>query len=69
MGASAMFPLGGNQGTSPVPPANGGMGREREAQFIRRVRELEEEVRVLKADGEKQVRVSCPLLVQSLISL
>ena len=32
-------------------------GRDREAQLMRRVRELEEEVRVVRAENEKQVRV------------
>ena len=33
----------------------GNPGRDREAQLVRRVRELEEEVRTLKVENEKQV--------------
>jgi hypothetical protein len=39
---------------APPPPA-GRDGREREANLMRRVRELEEEARTLRADNEKQV--------------
>jgi len=42
--------------TGPNVNANSGIGREREAQLVRRVRELEEEVRVLRVDSDKQVR-------------
>lgn len=38
---------------SPIPPLN--VGRDHEAQLLRRVRELEEENRVLRAYVEKQV--------------
>ena len=49
----------------PVPPAvpapvaalNAGTGRDRDPQLVRRVRELEEEVRNLRVENEKQVRV------------
>lgn len=55
----------------PMPPMPGAMapgtaqgpGRDREGQLVRRVRELEEEVRVLKADNEKQVRL--PIISQT----
>jgi hypothetical protein len=47
---------------APIPPVPGailpvptqGPARDRENQLLRRVRELEEEVRVLKVDNEKQ---------------
>lgn len=44
---------------SPVPPPVAALnpGREREAQLTRRIRELEEEVRTVRAEQEKQVRV------------
>ena len=35
-----------------------GIGREREAQLQRRIRELEEEVRTVKVENEKHVRPS-----------
>lgn len=38
----------------PTPQANA--GRDQEAQLLRRVRELEEEVRVMRVENEKQVR-------------
>lgn len=43
----------------PVPSAITALtpARDREAQLVRRVRELEEEVRTVKADNEKQVRI------------
>ena len=37
-----------------IPGPTQGQARDRENQLLRRVRELEEEVRVLKADNEKQ---------------
>ncbi|KAH9934881.1 uncharacterized protein B0H18DRAFT_951400 [Fomitopsis serialis] len=48
-----------NINVPPVPPPvaalnPGNPGRDREAQLVRRVRELEEEVRTLKAENEKQ---------------
>ena len=59
----------------PMPPVPGtltpgsaqGPGRDREGQFVRRVRELEEEVRVLKVDNEKQVRP--PIISQNVAHL
>ena len=39
----------------PAPPANA--GRDQDAQLLRRVRELEEEVRIVRAENEKQVSV------------
>ena len=65
MGASGMLQPRPGQGTaefggvniapphSPIPPLN--VGRDHEAQLLRRVRELEEENRVLRANNEKQV--------------
>lgn len=48
-----------NLNAPPVPPMPGGLnlgptGRDREAQLLRRVRELEEEARLLRAENEKQ---------------
>lgn len=40
----------------PAPMAALNPGRDREAQLVRRVRELEEEVRLVRAENEKQVR-------------
>lgn len=50
-----------NINVPPVPPPvaalnPGHPGRDRETQLVRRVRELEEEVRTLKVENEKQVR-------------
>ena len=39
------------------PPVPAPATRERDPQLVRRVRELEEEVRSLRAENEKQVRV------------
>ncbi|KAA1471263.1 hypothetical protein DENSPDRAFT_837220 [Dentipellis sp. KUC8613] len=39
---------------SPMVPVNPGPGRDREAQLMRRVRELEEEVRNVRVENEKQ---------------
>jgi hypothetical protein len=41
----------------PSPVAALNPGRDREAQLLRRVRELEEDVRCVKSENEKQVRV------------
>ena len=51
-----------NINVPPVPPPvaalnPGNPGRDREVQLVRRVRELEEEVRILKVENEKQVRL------------
>lgn len=45
----------------PVVPsaAVANAGRDQEAQLVRRVRELEEEVRVVRAENEKQVSFDC----------
>jgi hypothetical protein len=40
----------------PAPVAALNPGRDRESQLLRRVRELEEEVRVVRAENEKQAR-------------
>ena len=40
----------------PSPVAALNPGRDRESQLVRRVRELEEEVRVLRVENEKQAR-------------
>lgn len=50
-----------NINVPPVPPPvaalnPGNPGRDRESQLVRRVRELEEEVRTLRVENEKQVR-------------
>lgn len=47
---------------SPAPAAVAAVnaGRERDPQLVRRVRELEEEVRHLRNENEKQVRPSIP---------
>ncbi len=50
---------------SPVPAAVAAVaavnaGRERDPQLVRRVRELEDEVRNLRNENEKQVRPSIP---------
>lgn len=55
-----------NINVPPVPPPvaalnPGNPGRDREAQLVRRVRELEEEARNLKAENEKQVRLHVTL--------
>lgn len=42
-----------------TPPANVANGaRDQEAQHLRRIRELEEELRVVRVDNEKQVRTA-----------
>ena len=41
---------------SPVPPPVPALTQGREAQLLRRIRELEDEVRVVRAEQEKQVR-------------
>lgn len=70
MTLSAMIPRPGqspvdiaslNINVPPVPPPVAVLnpvnpGRDREAQLVRRVRELEEEVRVVRIENEKQVR-------------
>ena len=38
-----------------VPPPAANAGRDQEAQLLRRVRELEEEVRAVRSENEKQV--------------
>lgn len=48
----------------PPPPTN--PGRDREAQLLRRVRELEDELRGVRTENEKQVRI--PHCVTSLVS-
>lgn len=56
----------------PIPPIPGtlaagptqGAARDWEAQQLRRVRELEDEVRLLKVDNEKQVSSFMPKLCQ-----
>lgn len=49
----------------PVPGLNSG----REAQYARRVRELEEDVRVLKAENERQVRDPFLIISPCFVSL
>lgn len=44
---------------SPVPAVNPSGGRDREAQLLKRIRDLEEEVRAVRIENEKQV---CKLL-------
>lgn len=56
-----------NLNAPPVPPMPGALnlgptGRDREAQLLRRVRELEEEARLLRAENEKQVSSDLTLL-------
>lgn len=40
----------------PVPPAVPALSPGREAQLLRRIRELEDEVRTVRVEQEKQVR-------------
>lgn len=42
----------------PMPGALPGVGRDAEARHLRRIRELEEDIRVLKIESEKQVRLN-----------
>lgn len=44
-------------GPSVVPPPPSNSGRDRESQLLRRVRELEDELRIVRAENEKQVRI------------
>lgn len=39
----------------PAPIATLNAGRDREAQFLRRIRDLEEELRVVRVENDKQV--------------
>lgn len=55
-----------NINVPPMPPPVAALnpvhpGRDRETQLVRRVRELEEEVRTLKVENEKQVRLRSSL--------
>ena len=45
----------------PHPPMPALPGRDREAQLLRRIRELEEESRSLRVENEKQVGSRCTL--------
>ena len=48
-----------NMNVPPVaPPPLPNIGRDREAQLLRRIRELEDELRGVRAENEKQVRRS-----------
>ncbi len=47
-----MMNIAGASLHSPSPSG----GRDREAQFLRRIRELEEEVRLVRVENDKQVR-------------
>ena len=55
-----------------IPSASVTTTRDREAPLLRRIRELEDELRGVRAENEKQVRVAwhhdCPLIPSSLIS-
>lgn len=41
----------------PVPGLAPGIPRDREAQLMKRIRDLEEEVRAVRVENEKQVRI------------
>ncbi len=49
---NSMMNIAGASLHSPSPSG----GRDREAQFLRRIRELEEEVRLVRVENDKQVR-------------
>ncbi len=49
----------------PLVPTNAGLTRDREAQLVRRVRELEEDVRTMRIENDKQV---CSIYLSSLCS-
>lgn len=41
---------------SPVPPLTPAMPRDREAQLVKKIRDLEDEIRAVRVENEKQVR-------------
>ena len=47
------------------PAATTNVGRDQEAQLLRRVRELEEEVRLMRVDNEKHVSARTILVLHS----
>lgn len=42
---------------SPVPVLTPGSNRDRESQLLKRIRDLEDELRLVRVDNEKQVRI------------
>ena len=69
MGASLMVQRQGGQSPQvdltafninvPPPVSALNAGRDREAQHLRRIRELEEELRTVRIDNDKQVSLLC----------